>query len=100
MTATSSTGEAMTDTDGEDDAFRRWLTERVAAYLECEPSAVDPGRPLAEYGLDSVLALTLCGEIEDFLDVRLEPTVVWDCSTIDGLLAELRPIAAGRRGAP
>lgn len=77
-----------------DDAFRAWLTERVAYYLECEPADVDPARNLAVDGLDSVLALSLCGDIEDHLDVRLEATVVWDHPTVDALVDHLSGVTA------
>jgi acyl carrier protein len=75
------------------DALRAWLIDRVAYYLGCEPALVEPARPLADYGLDSVLALSLCGDLEDHLRIRLEPTVVWDHPTVDALVAH---VTAGR----
>ena len=40
---------------------------------------------LAEYGLDSMYGLMLCGDIEDHLEMRVVPTVAWDYSTVDAL---------------
>jgi acyl carrier protein len=65
--------------------LRAWLIDRVAEYLRLPAHEIDPSRRLAEYGLDSVYALALCGDIEDYLDVRLDATVVWDYPSIDEL---------------
>jgi acyl carrier protein len=65
--------------------LRAWLIDRVAEYLRLPADEIDPSRRLAEYGLDSVYALALCGDIEDYLDVRLDATVVWDYPSIDEL---------------
>jgi len=69
--------------------LRAWLTNRVAEYLRRPAAEIDPGRQLADYGLESVYALALCGDIEDHLDIRLDETVVWDYPTIDRLGAYL-----------
>ena len=41
--------------------------------------------PLAEYGLDSVAALSLCGDIEEEFGLIVEPTVAWDHPTVQAL---------------
>lgn len=66
--------------------LRRWLTVRVADYLECSADAIDQSVPLGEYGLDSVLALAMAGEIEDHLNITVDPTVLWDYPSIDALV--------------
>jgi acyl carrier protein len=71
-----------------------WLTDRVAFYLERPAGEIDPDLSMADYGLDSVLAFSLCGEIEDFLDVDAEPTLLWDFDTIRGLTAHLLALTA------
>jgi acyl carrier protein len=87
-------------TDGGTAALRAWLIDRVAYYLECDPAAVDPARSLADYGLDSVLALSICGDLEDHLRIRLEPTAVWDHPTVDGLVAHVADTVLADRCAP
>jgi acyl carrier protein len=71
------------------DMLRAWLIERVATYLECDVSQIDAARSLADYGLHSVLALSLSADLEDYLQMRLEPTVAWDHPSIDALVAHL-----------
>lgn len=73
-------------------AVRDWLIEKVAFYLEQPATAIEPNVKLVEYGLDSVYALALCGDIEDEFDLEVEPTLAWDYPTIDaitGLLGEM-----------
>ncbi|NMO53351.1 acyl carrier protein [Actinoplanes sp. TBRC 11911] len=70
-------------------ALRTYVTERVAYYLERDAATIETDMSLPDHGLDSVLALALCGDIEDHLGVRLDPTAVWDYPTIDALLTYL-----------
>ncbi|MEU3529448.1 acyl carrier protein [Streptomyces sp. NPDC038707] len=66
-----------------------WLSDRIALYLKRRPQEIDPSVPLAEYGLDSVAALSLCGDIEEDYDLILEPTVAWDYPTVQALATHL-----------
>ncbi|OUS90153.1 acyl carrier protein [Rhodococcus sp. NCIMB 12038] len=59
-----------------------WLAGRVADHTERPVCDVDPHLPLAELGIESVSAVSLCGEIEDRWDLELDPTVVFDYPTI------------------
>ena len=69
--------------------LRTWLTNRVSEYLRLPAHEIDTSRQLADYGLESVYALALCGDIEDHLDIRVDETIVWDHPTIDRLGAYL-----------
>jgi len=62
-----------------------WLIGRVVAYGKVDPGSFTPDTPLAELGLDSVYALTLCGDIEDTYALDVDPTIVWDYPTIRSL---------------
>jgi acyl carrier protein len=92
----------MTDTRLNEDQptpeeIRGWLVERVAYYLERSPEEIDPDLSLADYGLDSVYAFALCGDIEDALAVPVEPTLVWDVDTVAALTAHLVGVVADKR---
>jgi acyl carrier protein len=67
------------------DEITSWLTAQVASFLDIEAADVDENTPLAEYGLDSVYALTLCGEIEDTYGIEVESTLAWDYPTVAAL---------------
>lgn len=69
--------------------IRTWLVDRVAYYVMLPTHELDPDVSLAEYGLDSVYAFALCGEIEDRLGIPVEPTLLWDVDTITTLTAHL-----------
>ncbi|SNS62544.1 Acyl carrier protein [Streptosporangium subroseum] len=71
------------------DDLRGWLVQRVASYLEKDPAEISTSVSLTKYGLDSVYAFVMCGDIEDHLNVTLEPTVAWDYRTIDALAEHL-----------
>ncbi|MFD7532791.1 MULTISPECIES: acyl carrier protein [unclassified Streptomyces] len=79
-----------------------WLTDRLAVYLDRAPESIDPTVPLAVYGMDSVCALSLCGDVEDDFGIAVEPTLAWDHPTVAALAGHLaergvRPPADGRR---
>ncbi|MDX3803492.1 acyl carrier protein [Streptomyces sp. AK04-3B] len=67
----------------------RWLTDRLAVYMDRAPESIDPTVPLAAYGMDSVCALSLCGDVEDELGIAVEPTLAWDHPTVAALAGHL-----------
>ena len=62
-----------------------WLIGRVVAYGKVDANSFTSDTPLTELGLDSVYALTLCGDIEDAYALDVDPTIVWDHPTIRSL---------------
>ncbi|GLF99221.1 acyl carrier protein [Streptomyces yaizuensis] len=74
--------------------IRSWLVERVAYYAKLPVEEIDGDVPLPDYGLDSVYAFALCGEIEDILGIPIEPVLLWDVDTITALTAHLSGPAA------
>jgi thioester reductase-like protein len=70
------------------------LRELVASYLDRRPEEVDPATPFADYGLDSVYALTICADVEDRLGVPLDPTLMWDYPSVDLLTGALVEVLA------
>ena len=75
----------------------RWLIDRLATTLGLDPESVDVRRPFAAFGLGSLQAVGLAGEMETWLGRPLEPTLVYDHPTIEALT---RFLAAGPLGAP
>ena len=70
--------------------IEQWLVGRVVAYGKIQADAFTVDTPLAELGLDSVYALTLCGDIEDEYELEVDPTIVWDHPTIRELAEGIR----------
>jgi acyl carrier protein len=79
MTAEASTHQELAE----------WLTIKVAGYLNVAPDTIDIDTPLADCGIDSILGMTLCADLECEKGFAVETTIVWDCPTIDALAAHL-----------
>jgi acyl carrier protein len=73
-----------------------WLTVKVAGYLHVAPAAVGIDTPLADLGIDSVLGMTLCADLECEKGFAVETTIVWDYPTIDAIAEHL----SAERAAP
>jgi acyl carrier protein len=67
--------------------IREWLIERIAYYLERPADDIDPTVPLAEAGIDSVSATSLCGDVEDRFEINADPTMVFDYPTVADIAA-------------
>jgi acyl carrier protein len=85
-----------TGTDVSVPAVRDWLVDRVAFYLERPADQVDPATLFVELGLDSVYALTLCGDIEEQYAVAVDSTLPWDYPSVDALAAHLSELLSAR----
>ncbi|WP_030320809.1 acyl carrier protein [Streptomyces sp. NRRL B-3229] len=75
--------------------LKTWLTDRIAFYLEVPADTISPDVKLVEYGLESVYALALCGDVEDEFGIEVEPTLAWDHPTVDALAQLLEERLAG-----
>ena len=67
------------------EAIATWLTAKLAERLKIEPEQIDIHKDLTEYGLDSIEAVNLSGELENFIGYRLSPTLLWDYPTVEDL---------------
>jgi acyl carrier protein len=91
MSSTAPEHDRLTPPDPQE--LSDWLRERVAYFVECPVTDIATDVKLVEYGLDSLYALTLCGDIEDTFGISVSATLAWDYPTIDaivGLLAAPR----------
>ena len=73
-----------------------WLTERVAFHLHKTPEEIDPDTPLADYGIDSVAAISICGEIEEHYRLAVSPTIAYDFPTVRAIGDHLAARLAGK----
>jgi acyl carrier protein len=71
--------------NADETAIRQWLVTNIAAVLEIDAAAIDVKRPLEEYGLDSMQAVCLSGDLQQWLGRSIPETAVWDYPTIESL---------------
>ncbi|MGI2029241.1 acyl carrier protein [Endozoicomonas acroporae] len=70
--------------DGNDEAaVREWLSQRLAKQLKIDVSAIDSAKPFEQYGLDSMFAVKVTGELEKVVEQRLSPALLFENTCID-----------------
>ncbi|MGW1615781.1 SDR family NAD(P)-dependent oxidoreductase [Streptomyces sp. NPDC002285] len=67
------------------EGVRAWLESAVAEAAGLTPSAVDPDRPIAEFGLGSRQLVTLAAELSTLTGRTLDPSLVFNHPTITAL---------------
>lgn len=72
-----------------------WLRQDLAERLCVAPSAIEPGRHLAEYGLDSVATVDLVAALGEKLGRSVPYSIVWTHPTLAALSGYLASEATG-----
>jgi len=67
----------------DESAVRDWLQARMARHLKTEQTAIDPARSFEEYGLDSLFAVQVTGELEKVVERRLSPALLFENGCIN-----------------
>ncbi len=57
--------------------IQAWIVSKVAQELGEIPHEIDIGRPIASYGLDSMVMLELTGDLADWLGKSLPASLFW-----------------------
>lgn len=65
--------------------IQNWLVSHLASLLRYKPSEIDPDQDLMKYGLDSMAAVTITGDLEDWLGREISPTLPYKFPTISKL---------------
>ncbi|PYG84958.1 phosphopantetheine binding protein [Ruminiclostridium sufflavum DSM 19573] len=65
---------------------RDWLVKRISEIKEIMPlSEIDTTKDISTFGLSSLEAMSLSGEIEERIGSRVSPTILYDYPSIDAL---------------
>lgn len=75
--------------------IEQWLCQRLANYGNLATEEVSPDSPLADFGLDSMAAMQLVGEIEERYRIELNPIAMWNYPTARHLADYLALQVAG-----
>lgn len=60
----------------------QFLITQVAARLDCPPEEIEPDRDLLQLGLQSIDAVVISCELEDYIDGEVDPTLLLNHRTI------------------
>ncbi|PJZ68820.1 hypothetical protein CH373_15490 [Leptospira perolatii] len=67
--------------------IENWLKNYAAQLLGISSDSIQTSTPLADYGLDSIKAIQISGELEEKLGIPISPTLAYEYPTIE-LLSE------------
>jgi acyl carrier protein len=65
-----------------EEAIQAWLIARLAKIAGSEPSRIDVRKSFDCYGLDSLAAVEITTELEEWLGCSLSPTLLYEHPTI------------------
>ncbi|MGK7932297.1 MAG: acyl carrier protein [Microcystaceae cyanobacterium] len=70
------------------ETIKQWLTQQIAQQFQKNIETIDPEQPFTEYGLDSIIAFTIVGDLEEWLEeesleLEIPPTLMWDYRNIN-----------------
>jgi acyl carrier protein len=69
--------------------IQAWIASYLAQLLEIDPDEVDVTIPFDQYGLDSSAAVGMTGDLEDWVERKIDPTLLYDYPTIEALAQHL-----------
>jgi acyl carrier protein len=69
--------------------IQAWIVCYMAQLLEIDPDEVNVTIPFDQYGLDSSAAVGMTGDLEDWLERKIDPTLLYDYPTIEALAQHL-----------
>lgn len=69
--------------------IQAWLVSRLAEQLEINSNQIDVTIPFEQYGVDSLTAVSLTGDLEKWLGCEINPTLLYDYPTIKALAQHL-----------
>jgi len=70
-------------------ALTTWLVAQVKTIAKVEADVIDINEQFINYGLNSVDAVNLSGELEDYLGYEIPASIMYEFSTINELVQHL-----------
>lgn len=65
--------------------IQAWLVSYLTNLLELNPDEVSTKVSFEKYGLDSLAAVSMTGDLEEWLGHEVDPALPYDYSTIESL---------------
>jgi acyl carrier protein len=71
------------------EAIQTWLVSHLVEENGIAAEEIDVRAPFDSYGLDSMIMVTLTGELEDWLGWQLSPNLLYEYTSIETLSQHL-----------
>ncbi|MEM9216876.1 MAG: AMP-binding protein [Cyanobacteria bacterium P01_F01_bin.150] len=62
-----------------------WIVSHLARHLNVRPDEIDVNESFTDYGLDSSVAISTTGDLAEWLNFELEPTLFWEYTNIKAI---------------
>ncbi|MBW4673437.1 MAG: AMP-binding protein [Desmonostoc geniculatum HA4340-LM1] len=66
-------------------SIEKWICDWLHKKLKVDPDTIIPSKSFADFGLDSIYAVELAQDLEDWSQEPLEATIIWNFPTIEAL---------------
>jgi acyl carrier protein len=81
--------KANSQEDGDDghllETIQAWMVVRLSGELNVPPGEIDVRKPLLNYGLNSLTAFALTGELAELIGREIPATLFWDFPTLEAI---------------
>jgi acyl carrier protein len=72
-----------------EEKMREWVRGHMAGVLKVAPETIAFDKPISEYGLDSVDAILMAGELEQAFKLEIDPATFIRYETFDAAIQAL-----------
>ncbi|MBI4511814.1 MAG: acyl carrier protein [Deltaproteobacteria bacterium] len=73
--------------------IQEWITAMLASWIEVPQAQLDVRRPVVELGIDSIVILSLVGELEEWLGRPIPDDILEEHPTIESIARYLSDAA-------
>lgn len=77
-----------------EEQLRLWLVNYLARLVDAHPADIETRQSFASYGLGSLSAVRMAGDLETWLKREIPATLAWDYPTIEDVIQFLATGAA------
>jgi len=74
------------------EAIQSWILDWLAREMQIPAQDLDPSKSFESFGMSSLLAVTMTGDLEDWLGREVDPAIMYDHPTV----ASLADVLAGQ----
>ena len=92
-------GETGAQKSASREEIQNWLISHLAELMRVSHEELHVQEPFTNFGLNSIDAVSLSGDLEDYLNRPLPATLLWDFPTIETLSRHLSAETAGNAAA-